>query len=52
MEVRDSQKFYVNDSVEVQQVVDIGRVNKEFHRIIIIVKLTRYLTNLGEKIIL
>lgn len=51
-EVRNSQKIYLNDIVEVQQVVDIGKVNEEFHRILIIMKLTRDLDNLGEKIIL
>lgn len=51
-EVRNSQKIYLNDIVEVQQVVDIGKVNEEFHRILILIKLTRDLDNLGEKIIL
>jgi len=51
-EVRDSQKIYTNDIVEIQQVVDFGRVTERSHRILIIFNLKRDLNNLGEKIIL
>ena len=51
-EVRDSQKIYTNDIVEIQQVVDFGRVTERSHRILIIFNLKRDLDNLGEKIIL
>ncbi|ATP41336.1 hypothetical protein CSE16_15430 [Solibacillus sp. R5-41] len=51
-EVRDSQKIYTNDIVEIQQVVDFGRVTERSHKILIIFNLTRDLDNLGEKIIL
>ncbi|MGE7020984.1 hypothetical protein [Solibacillus cecembensis] len=52
IEVRESQKIYTNDIVEIQQVVDFGRVTERSHRILIIFKITRDLDNLGEKIIL
>lgn len=52
IEVRDSQKIYTNDIVEIQQVVDFGRVTERSHRILIIFNLKRDLNNLGEKIIL
>jgi len=52
IEVRNSQKIYTNDIVEIQQVVDFGRVTDEAHRILIIFNLKRDLDNLGEKIIL
>ena len=51
-EVRDSQKIYTNDIVEIQQVVDFGRVTERSHRILIIFNVKRDLDNLGEKIIL
>ena len=51
-EVRNSQKIYTNDIVEIQQVVDFGRVTDRSHRILIIFNLKRDLDNLGEKIIL
>ncbi len=51
-EVRDSQKIYTNDIVEIQQIVDFGRVTERSHRILIIFNLKRDLDNLGEKIIL
>ncbi|MEK4426480.1 hypothetical protein [Solibacillus sp. FSL K6-1523] len=51
-EVRDSQKIYTNDIVEIQQVVDFGRVTERSHKILIIFNLKRDLDNLGEKIIL
>ena len=52
IEVRDSQKIYTNDIVEIQQVVDFGQVTERSHRILIIFNLKRDLDNLGEKIIL
>lgn len=52
MEVRDSQKQYINDIVEIQQGIDFGRVTEKSHRILIIINLKRDLDNLGEKIIL
>ncbi|MFJ8460881.1 hypothetical protein ACIQ57_17315 [Lysinibacillus xylanilyticus] len=52
IEVRNSQKIYTNDIVEIQQVVDFGRVTERSHRILIIFNLKRDLDNLGEKIIL
>ncbi|WP_079524049.1 hypothetical protein [Solibacillus isronensis] len=51
-EVRDSQKIYTNDLVEIQQVVDFGRVTERSHKILVIFNLKRDLDNLGEKIIL
>ncbi|WP_286925409.1 MULTISPECIES: hypothetical protein [Lysinibacillus] len=51
-EVRDSQRQYENDIVEIQQVVDFGRVTDRSHRILIIINLKRNLDNPGEKIIL
>lgn len=35
IEVRDSQKVYTNDIVEIQQVVDFGRVTERSHKILI-----------------
>lgn len=52
IEVRDSQKVYTNDIVEIQQVVDFGRVTERSHKILIIFNLKRDLKNIGEKIIL
>ena len=52
IEVRNSQKVYTNDIVEIQQVVDFGRVTERSHRILVIFTLKRDLDNLGEKIIL
>ncbi len=52
MEVRDSQKQYTNDIAEIQQIVDIGRVTEESHRILIIINIKRDLDNPGDKIIL
>lgn len=52
MKVRDAQKQYVNDIVEIQQVVDFGRVTDRSHRILIIINLKRDLDNLGEEVIL
>lgn len=52
LEVRDAQKIYTNDIVEIQQVIDFGRVTERSHKILIIFNLTRDLDNLGEKIIL
>ena len=52
IEVRNSQKIYTNDIVEIQQVVDFGRVTERSHRILVIFNLKRDLNNLGEKIIL
>ena len=53
IEVRNSQKFYTNDVVEIQQVVDFGRVSEGSpHKILIIFNLKRDLDNLGGKIIL
>jgi len=51
-EVRDSQKIYTNDIIEIQQVVDFGRVTERSHRILIIFNCNRDLDNLGEKIVL
>lgn len=52
MKVRDAQKQYVNDIVEIQQVVDFGRVTDRSHRILIIINLKRDLDNLDEEVIL
>ncbi|MFB7158529.1 hypothetical protein [Lysinibacillus sp. NPDC056232] len=51
-EVRNLQKIYTNDIVEIQQVVDFGRVTEKSHRILIIFNLKRDLDNIGGGIIL
>lgn len=50
-EIRDSQRYYENDVVEIQQIVDFGRVTERSHRILILMNLIRDLDNPGEKII-
>ncbi|MFJ8100101.1 hypothetical protein [Lysinibacillus sp. NPDC096212] len=52
-EVRNSQKQYTNDVIEIHQVVDFGRITEGSpHKILIIFNCKRDLDNLGEKIIL
>ena len=52
-EVKNSQKQYTNDVIEIHQVVDFGRVTESSpHKILIIFNCKRDLDNLGDKIIL